>query len=142
MGTVVRQSNSSLPWDAEATAVVEQAKCFPRNKLEQLVLRLQRHADKPRDAAGDLLSGMGSRFRYRRWSESEINFFRKELVNVQSRSRETTEGAPYDCTESPELQVLEDGSHLAPSNPLRWIPQFPAHKSHLSLFVFPVFDGL
>jgi hypothetical protein len=82
MSNVVERSNSSLSWDTEAIAMVAQAKVLSGNKLEQLVLRLQRHTGRPRDACWRCVvhRGIKASVDHRRWTEGEVDFLREELV--------------------------------------------------------------
>jgi hypothetical protein len=82
MGNVVRQSNSSPPWDAEAIAMVAQAKVLSGNKLEQFVVRLQRHSGRPKQECWRFViqHGLKTSVDHRRWTEAEIELVREELV--------------------------------------------------------------
>lgn len=68
-------------WSAEAFALVAQAKVLSGSKLEQLVVRLQRHTGRSREACWRfVIHGIKSRAEYRRWTEEEIETVREELV--------------------------------------------------------------
>ena len=59
-----------------------QAKVLSGNKLEQLVVRLQRHTGRPKEACWRLViqHGIKERQDYRRWTEAEFETVREELV--------------------------------------------------------------
>jgi hypothetical protein len=70
-------------WDAEAFSLVAHAKVLSGNKLEQLVVRLQRHSGRPKQECWRFViqHGLKSGGDHRRWTEEEIEFVREELVN-------------------------------------------------------------
>jgi hypothetical protein len=76
----------SLPrserWSAEALALAAQAKVLSGNKLEQLVVRLQRHTGRTREACWRFLIqyGIKGKVDHRRWTDEEIELVREELV--------------------------------------------------------------
>jgi hypothetical protein len=72
----------SQRWSPEALALAAQAKVLSGNKLEQLVVRLQRHTGRPREACWRFLIqyGLKARVDHRRWTEEEIEVVREELV--------------------------------------------------------------
>lgn len=59
-----------------------QAKVLSGNKLEQLVVRLQRHTGRPKEACWRLViqHGIKGRKDHRRWTASEIDVVREEIV--------------------------------------------------------------
>jgi hypothetical protein len=59
-----------------------QAKVLPGNKLEQLVVRLQRHSGRPKEACWRFIiqHGIKERVDHRRWTQAEIEDAREELV--------------------------------------------------------------
>lgn len=59
-----------------------QAKVLSGNKLEQLVVRLQRHSGRPKEACWRFIiqHGIKGRKDHRRWTEVEIETVREELV--------------------------------------------------------------
>jgi hypothetical protein len=63
-------------------AMAAQAKVLSGNKLEQLVVRLQRHSGRPKEACWRLIiqHGIKGRKDHRRWTESELETVREELV--------------------------------------------------------------
>jgi hypothetical protein len=63
-------------------AMAAQAKVLSGNKLEQLVVRLQRHSGRPKEACWRLIiqHGIKGRKDHRRWTESELEIVREELV--------------------------------------------------------------
>jgi hypothetical protein len=69
-------------WSAEASAMAAHAKVLSGNKLEQLVLRLQRHSGNSSQACWNFIiqHGIKGRVDHRRWTESEFDFVREELV--------------------------------------------------------------
>jgi hypothetical protein len=69
-------------WSAEALALVAQAKVLSGNKLEQLVVRLQRHSGRSSEECWRFVIryGIKGRVDYRRWLDEEIDVVREELV--------------------------------------------------------------
>jgi hypothetical protein len=63
-------------------AMAVQAKVLSGNKLEQLVTRLQRFTGRPKEACWRLViqHGIKGRKDHRRWTESEMEIVREELV--------------------------------------------------------------
>ena len=72
----------SQRWSPEALALAAQAKVLSGNKLEQLVVRLQRHTGRTREACWRFIIqyGLKGRVDHRRWTEDEIETVREELV--------------------------------------------------------------
>jgi RHS repeat-associated protein len=64
------------------TTMAAQAKVLSGNKLEQLVVRLQRHTGRPKEACWPLIiqHGIKGRKDHRRWTESELEIVREEVV--------------------------------------------------------------
>ncbi len=69
-------------WSPEALALAAQAKVLSGSKLEQLVVRLQRHTGRTREACWRFIIqyGLKGRVDHRRWTEDEIELVREELV--------------------------------------------------------------
>jgi hypothetical protein len=69
-------------WSAEALALAAQAKVLSGNKLEQLVVRLQRHSGRPREACWRFViqHGLKGRVDHRRWTDEEVDLVREEIV--------------------------------------------------------------
>ncbi len=69
-------------WSPEAFAMANQAKVLSGNKLEQLVVRLQRHSGRSKEACWRFViqHGLKSKTEFRRWSEAEFETVREELV--------------------------------------------------------------
>jgi hypothetical protein len=82
MATLPKLPEQSREWSAEALAMAAQAKVLSGNKLEQLVVRLQRHTGRPKEACWRLIiqHGIKGRKDHRRWTESELEIVREELV--------------------------------------------------------------
>lgn len=76
------RTDESPRWSTEARALAAQAKVLSGNKLEQLVVRIQRHSGHSREACWRFViqNGIKARVDYRRWSEEEIETVREELV--------------------------------------------------------------
>ena len=74
--------DESRRWSAEALALAAQAKVLSGNKLEQLVVRLQRHSGQSREACWRFVIqyALKGKTDHRRWSEEEIDTVREELV--------------------------------------------------------------
>jgi hypothetical protein len=83
MGRLIQASIKPTRWDAEAFSLVAHAKVLSGNKLEQLVVRLQRHSGRPKQECWRFViqHGLKSGVDHRRWTEEEIEFVREELVN-------------------------------------------------------------
>jgi hypothetical protein len=69
-------------WTAEALSLAAQAKVLSGSKLEQLVVRLQRHTGRSKEACWRFViqHGLKESIAHRRWSEDEIELVREELV--------------------------------------------------------------
>jgi hypothetical protein len=69
-------------WSPEALALVDQAKVLSGNKLEQLVVRLQRHSGRSSEECWRFVIryGIKAGIDYRRWMDEEIDIVREELV--------------------------------------------------------------
>jgi hypothetical protein len=82
MEKLARFTERDQRWSEEALALAAQAKVLSGNKLEQLVVRLQRHSGRSRQACWRFVIqyGLKGRLDYRRWTEEEIDFVREELV--------------------------------------------------------------
>ena len=75
-------TSQSSNWSHEAFAMANQAKVLSGNKLEQLVVRLQRHSGRSKEACWRFIiqHGLKSKTEHRRWSEAEFETVREELV--------------------------------------------------------------
>lgn len=74
-------SNSAPAWSDQAKAIAAQAKVLAGSKLEQLVVRLQRHTGKSKEACWRFVrQNLRDNADHRRWSEEEIDVLREELV--------------------------------------------------------------
>jgi hypothetical protein len=82
MATLPKLPEQSREWSPEALVMAAQAKVLSGNKLEQLVVRLQRHTGRPKEACWRLIiqHGIKGRKDHRRWTESELEIVREELV--------------------------------------------------------------
>ena len=69
-------------WSKEAFALASQARSLSGASLEQLVVRLQRHSGRTREACWRFIIqyGLKSKGEHRRWTEAEIELLREELV--------------------------------------------------------------
>ena len=83
MGRLIQASIKPTRWGAEAFTLVAHAKVLSGNKLEQLVVRLQRHSGRPKQECWRFViqHGLKNGVDHRRWTEEEIEFVREELVN-------------------------------------------------------------
>ncbi len=72
----------STAWNAEALALVAQAKVLCGSKIEQLVVRLQRKSGRSKEACWRFVIqyGIKSSVDYRRWTDAEIEYVRDEIV--------------------------------------------------------------
>ena len=82
MATLPKLPERSLEWSAEAMAMAAQAKVLSGSKLEQLVVRLQRHTGRPKEACWRFIIQYGIKGQqdHRRWTETEFEIVREELV--------------------------------------------------------------
>ena len=82
MATLPKLPERSCEWSPEAMAMAAQAKVLSGSKLEQLVVRLQRHTGRPKEACWRLIiqHGIKGRKDHRRWTASELEIVREELV--------------------------------------------------------------
>ena len=82
MATLPKLPERSPEWSAEAMAMAAQAKVLSGSKLEQLVVRLQRHSGRPKEACWRFIIQYGIKGQqdHRRWTESEFEIVREELV--------------------------------------------------------------
>lgn len=74
----------SQEWSAEARALAQQAKVLSGNKLEQLVVRLQRNTGRTREACWRFIIqyGLKGQVDHRRWTDAEIERVREDLVKL------------------------------------------------------------
>lgn len=84
MATLAKLSERTHEWSPEAKAIAAQAKVLSGSKLEQLVVRLQRHTGRPKEACWRFIIqyGLKERQDYRRWTETELDIVREELVKA------------------------------------------------------------
>jgi hypothetical protein len=82
MATLPKLPERSQEWSAEAMAMAAQAKVLSGSKLEQLVVRLQRHSGRPKEACWRFIIQYGIKGQqdHRRWTETEFEIVREELV--------------------------------------------------------------
>src|ERR1700691_4009955 len=82
MATLPKLPERSPEWSAEAMAMAAQAKVLSGSKLEQLVVRLQRHSGRPKEACWRFIiqHGIKGQQDHRRWTETEFEIVREELV--------------------------------------------------------------
>jgi hypothetical protein len=75
---------SSSRWDAKAHALVARASVLSGNKLEQIVVRLQRHTGHPKQECWRFViqHGLKTSVDHRRWTDAEIERVREELVKL------------------------------------------------------------
>ena len=84
MGRLVQNFATSSGWSAEAMSLVAHAKVLSGNKLEQLVVRLQRHSGRPKHDCWRFVirHGLKDSVEYRRWTDEEVEFVREKLVQL------------------------------------------------------------
>jgi len=82
MATLPKLPERSPEWSAEAMAMAAQAKVLSGSKLEQLVVRLQRHCGRPKEACWRFIiqHGIKGQQDHRRWTETDLEIVREELV--------------------------------------------------------------
>ena len=76
------EKQKSLAWSREAHSMAQQARVLSGSKLEQLVVRLQRHSGRTKEACWRFViqHGFKGKTEYRRWTDSELETLREELV--------------------------------------------------------------
>lgn len=84
MATVPQVPEQSKSWSKEAFAMARQAKVLSGNKLEQLVVRLQRHSGRSKEIFWRLIiqHGLQEKMDHRRWTDEEVDRLREELVKL------------------------------------------------------------
>ena len=82
MATLPKLPERSPEWSAEAMVMAAQAKVLSGSKLKQLVVRLQRHSGRPKEACWRFIIQYGIKGQqdHRRWTETEFEIVREELV--------------------------------------------------------------
>ena len=82
MGTIKQSVEQRSVWSEAAFAMAAQAKVLSGNKLEQLVVRLQRHSGRSKEACWRFIiqHGLKGKVDHRRWTEAEVELVREELV--------------------------------------------------------------
>ncbi|HTF66131.1 MAG TPA: hypothetical protein VK638_25935 [Edaphobacter sp.] len=82
MARLPHSSEYSQEWSPEARALAQRAKVLSGNKLEQLVVRLQRHSGRPKETCWRFIiqRGLKGKVDHRRWTEDELETLREELV--------------------------------------------------------------
>src|ERR1700722_19962704 len=82
MAALPQSLNPSPNWSPEAMAMAAHAKVLSGNKLEQLVVRLQRHTGRTKESCWRFVIqyGLKGRVDHRRWTDSELDTVREELV--------------------------------------------------------------
>jgi len=80
--TFPHSPHPSGTWSDQALSIAAQARVVSGNKLEQLVVRLQRHTGRTKDACWRFIRqyGLKDRVEHRRWSDAELDMLREELV--------------------------------------------------------------
>ena len=82
MSTLPNFSESFSGWSPKARQMAAEAKVLSGNKLEQLVVRIQRHTGRPKDSCWRFVIQYGIKGKpdYRRWTDPEFELVREELV--------------------------------------------------------------
>lgn len=82
MATLPKSSESYPDWSPKAKQMAAEAKVLSGSKLEQLVVRIQRHTGRPKDSCWRFVIqyGIKSSPGYRRWTDPEFDLVREELV--------------------------------------------------------------
>lgn len=82
MATLPNSSESFPDWSQKAKEMAAEAKVLSGNKLEQLVVRIQRHTGRPKDTCWRFVIQYGIKGKpdYRRWTDPEFELVREELV--------------------------------------------------------------
>jgi hypothetical protein len=84
MATLPNSSESFPDWSPKAKEMAAEAKVLSGSKLEQLVIRIQRHTGRPKDACWRFVIqyGIKNKPEYRRWTNPEFELVREELVKA------------------------------------------------------------
>jgi len=80
---ILANSAEKFPdWSAKAKQMAAEAKVLTGSKLEQLVVRIQRHTGRPKDTCWRFVIqyGIKEKPEYRRWTDPEFDLVREELV--------------------------------------------------------------
>ena len=82
MATLPNSSESFPDWSTKAKEMAAEAKILTGSKLEQLVIRIQRHTGRPKDTCWRFVIqyGIKNKPEYRRWTDPEFDLVREELV--------------------------------------------------------------
>jgi hypothetical protein len=84
MATLPNSSESFPDWSPKAKEMAAEAKVLSGSKLEQLVIRIQRHTGRPKDTCWRFVIqyGIKNKPEYRRWTNPEFELVREELVKA------------------------------------------------------------
>ena len=82
MATLTNSAESFPDWSPKAKQMAAEAKVLTGSKLEQLVVRIQRHTGRPKDTCWRFVIqyGIKEKPEYRRWTDPEFELVREELV--------------------------------------------------------------
>jgi len=82
MATSPLSAKSFPDWSSKAKEMAAEAKVLTGSKLEQLVVRIQRHTGRPKDTCWRFVIqyGIKQKPEYRRWTDPEFELVREELV--------------------------------------------------------------
>ncbi|WP_150133167.1 hypothetical protein [Acidisarcina polymorpha] len=82
MAALPQMQEQPQSWSKEAFAMARQAKVLSGHKLEPLVVRLQRHSGRSKEACWKFIiqQGLQEKMDHRRWTDDEIETLREELV--------------------------------------------------------------
>jgi hypothetical protein len=82
MATLPNFAQSFPDWSPKAKQMAAEAKVLTGSKLEQLVVRIQRHTGRPKDTCWRFVIqyGIKEKPEYRRWTDPEFELVREELV--------------------------------------------------------------
>lgn len=82
MATLPHSAQSFPDWSPKAKQMAAEAKVLTGSKLEQLVVRIQRHTGRPKDTCWRFVIqyGIKEKPEYRRWTDPEFELVREELV--------------------------------------------------------------
>ena len=82
MATLPNSAQSFPDWSSKAKQMAAEAKVLTGSKLEQLVVRIQRHTGRPKETCWRFVIqyGIKEKPEYRRWTDPEFELVREELV--------------------------------------------------------------
>src|SRR5260370_42557496 len=108
MTTLPNSSGSFSGWSPKAKEMAAEAKVLSGNKLEQLVIRIQRYTGRPKETCWRFVIqyGIKNKPEYRRWTDPEFELVRGRVGQRDSRAgrkeaQSNPQGGTQHATEEP-----------------------------------------